>query len=658
MIFDIANGATFNVGTPRLTHLNDADHVAIDRLPGGLSPTCDSNGTITGTLIGTEFTPITGGSALQINNHDQVLLYCTLGGQTVLKLWDGAVLVDLGFGGAASMNDLGQVIFLTGVNNEKVPKIYKEGVVSDLQLPMLPQTIGIDGGSLINSSGQIVISEVLMLPNGGVTDQAVMFTPRTPVITWPKPADITYGTALGPAQLNATANVPGTFTYNPPAGTVLSAAAIQLLSLTFTPDDLTLYDPTTASNSIGVLPAPLTVKADDANKVFGAPLPAFSASFVGFVNGDGPGSLLGSLTLTTGATSTSPPGAHSIVPSGVSSPNYAISFVPGTLTIAQANTTASVQALPTTAGELQPVILIATVVPLAPGAGTVDGSLQFKDGATLLGTATVTNGLAYLLVNGLTPGIHPITAAYAGTGNFAGSTSSVLNVTVQPLAASSFTLMFPLTQPQVIGQPAVFAALVIGLGGGAPPTGSVQFIDGNTVRDTVALNASGVAIFSTPALSAGVHLMGARYLGGGAYAPSTASPVLQTIYAGARPASTAVSLTMSPNPSLVDAPITFTATVTGGAAAGTVVFFVDGLAIGSAPLADVGGAFQATFMLTGLLSAGSHVVSAAYAGSAGFAASTTLVPAVQVIQLPASPSSDLANGAVRLFDAAARSVRR
>ena len=43
----------------------------------------------------------------------------------------------------------------------------------------------------------------------------------TSTITWSTPADITYGTALGATQLNATANVPGSFVYSPVAGTVL-----------------------------------------------------------------------------------------------------------------------------------------------------------------------------------------------------------------------------------------------------------------------------------------------------------------------------------------------------------------------------------------------------------------------------------------------------
>ncbi len=61
-----------------------------------------------------------------------------------------------------------------------------------------------------------------------------------PTITWATPAAIVYGTALNSTQLNATASVPGTFTYSPSAGTVLSAGT-QTLSVTFAPTDTTHY---------------------------------------------------------------------------------------------------------------------------------------------------------------------------------------------------------------------------------------------------------------------------------------------------------------------------------------------------------------------------------------------------------------------------------
>ena len=55
----------------------------------------------------------------------------------------------------------------------------------------------------------------------------------TPSIPWTNPADITYGTALSSAQLDATASVAGTFTYTPAPGTVLDAGIRQTLSVSF-----------------------------------------------------------------------------------------------------------------------------------------------------------------------------------------------------------------------------------------------------------------------------------------------------------------------------------------------------------------------------------------------------------------------------------------
>jgi hypothetical protein len=71
----------------------------------------------------------------------------------------------------------------------------------------------------------------------------------TPTITWAKPASITYGTSLSGTQLNATANVPGSFVYSPAAGTVLTVGT-HTLSTTFKPSDTTHY--TTAAKSVSI----------------------------------------------------------------------------------------------------------------------------------------------------------------------------------------------------------------------------------------------------------------------------------------------------------------------------------------------------------------------------------------------------------------------
>ena len=62
-----------------------------------------------------------------------------------------------------------------------------------------------------------------------------------PVMTWPTPANIAFGTALSREQLNAASNAAGTFVYTPPLGTVLPAGSNQTLSVQFTPTDTIDY---------------------------------------------------------------------------------------------------------------------------------------------------------------------------------------------------------------------------------------------------------------------------------------------------------------------------------------------------------------------------------------------------------------------------------
>jgi alpha-tubulin suppressor-like RCC1 family protein/sugar lactone lactonase YvrE len=87
------------------------------------------------------------------------------------------------------------------------------------------------------------------------TSVALLVTPATPEVTWTTPAPIAYGTLLSAAQLTATASVPGTFAYTPPAGTML-AAGPHTLSVIFSPSDAANYTPSAASVTLVVLPAP------------------------------------------------------------------------------------------------------------------------------------------------------------------------------------------------------------------------------------------------------------------------------------------------------------------------------------------------------------------------------------------------------------------
>ncbi|MFN8538618.1 MAG: MBG domain-containing protein [Thermomicrobiales bacterium] len=119
---------------------------------------------------------------------------------------------------------------------------------------------------------------------GSSTDTGALTIGKvTPTITWADPAAITYGTPLGATQLNATANVPGSFAYTPVAGTILAAGS-RLLDVTFTPTDSTNYTATTAAVTLVVNPAPLTVTVQAASKTYGAANPSFAVGYAGFVN--------------------------------------------------------------------------------------------------------------------------------------------------------------------------------------------------------------------------------------------------------------------------------------------------------------------------------------------------------------------------------------
>jgi len=156
---------------------------------------------------------------------------------------------------------------------------------------------------------------------------------NTPTLSWNHPAAIVYGAPLSAGQLNATATIAGTFSYLPGVGTVLPAGAGRSLSATFTPADPANFLGGAIATTIDVLPAGLTVRANDAAKPFGAPLPGFTATFTGFVNGDTPAALNGALGFGTAAAASSAIGTYPVVPGGVSSPNYTITFAPGTLSI-------------------------------------------------------------------------------------------------------------------------------------------------------------------------------------------------------------------------------------------------------------------------------------------------------------------------------------
>ena len=160
--------------------------------------------------------------------------------------------------------------------------------------------------------------------------------------------------------------------------------------------------------------------------------------------------------------------------------------------------------------------------------------------------------------------------------------------------------------PSFVGQAVTFTATVMSQYGAIPDGDLVTFYDGTPVIG-IGVTASGVATFTTSALTGKAHTIKATYAGDAKFEPSTGS-VKQVV----NKYPTTTTLRSSLNPSQFGQSVTFTATVIPSgsyALAGTVKFFDGTVGIGSATLS--GGVGKLT---KSTLAVGTHPITAQYLG--------------------------------------------
>ena len=207
---------------------------------------------------------------------------------------------------------------------------------------------GINAGSYLNGVGASFAADGSYAASSGSNSLTV--NKVTTTVTWSNPASIVYGTALGATQLNATASVPGSFVYNPAAGTVLGAGNNQTLHADFTPTDTTNYNTASKDVTINVTKVTLTVKANNQTRPYGDANPALTYTMTGFAGSDTQASATtGQPDITTTANGTSAPGTYPITAANgtLSAANYTFSFVNGTLTVTKASQTITFDTLAT-----------------------------------------------------------------------------------------------------------------------------------------------------------------------------------------------------------------------------------------------------------------------------------------------------------------------
>ena len=172
----------------------------------------------------------------------------------------------------------------------------------------------------------------------------------------------------------------------------------------------------------------------------------------------------------------------------------------------------------------QSVTLRATVTSTAPSTPT--GTVNFKNGTTSLGTATLnSSGVAALTKANIPAGTDSITAVYNGDSETAKSISATLMQTVNQ--TSTTTTVKSSLNPSLLGQSVTFTATVTSPT--TTPSGSVTLMDGTNVLGTVTLSGN-KASYITSTLSTGSHSIAAVYNGTANIRGSTSSALIQTVY--------------------------------------------------------------------------------------------------------------------------------
>ena len=268
----------------------------------------------------------------------------------------------------------------------------------------------------------------------------------------------------------------------------------------------------------------------------------------------------------------------------------------------------------------QAVTFTATVSSSA-GAPPNGELITFKNGSAILGTPPLTGGIASLTTSSLAAGVYTITANYGGDANFTASTSPGLRQVVNNTTKSttSTTLVSSLN-PSIYGQKVTWSATVT-TSGSVPPTGSVTFSWSGYNIGTSTLNSSGVATLSKSNLNVYTYPLIAVYKGDTSNLGSTSAILNQVV----KQATSAATLSSSPNPSTVGQAVTFTATITSPTVVptGPVTFTAGKTVLGTAQLS--GGKAKFT---TSTLAVGSTTVTGTYYGDSNIGESSASVTQV------------------------------
>ncbi len=326
------------------------------------------------------------------------------------------------------------------------------------------------------------------------------------------------------------------------------------------------------------------------------------------------------------------PGTHNITAVYSGDTDNAVSTSAPMVETVQQIATVSTVATDANPSNAKAALHLTAAVTMAPGAtadGPLTGSVTFHDGATPLGTVTLsTSGTATLAVSTLSVGSHAITATFVGSANYANSTSPTINQQIQ--LTPTQTALSTSNSSSLSGKNVTLQATVTGIT--ATPTGTVSFRDGATQLGTANLDANGSATFSTTALAPGAHSLTAVYNGDTNFAVSTSPAAQQTVQA----AQPTLTLTSPTGPVEAGTSIQLPATLTsrGVTPTGTLTLHDGNTVIATIPVSSS----TSYTLATGTLALGTHTLTAVYSGDANSAPASSQPVTVLVQQAPTTAS--------------------
>ena len=361
------------------------------------------------------------------------------------------------------------------------------------------------------------------------------------------------------------------------------------------------YTITYVAGTLTVTPAPLTVTANNASMSYGGTMPAFTASYNGFVNNDASSVLSGAPSCSTTATSTSPAGITypiTCTQGTLAAANYSFIFIGGTLAVNQATPTVTwtTPAAITYGTSLAGVLNAST---------TVAGSFAYSNGgAAVIGTTVLAVG------------------------------SYTLTATFTPMVPTDYT-----TATQTV-------SLTVNKATPAITWATPAAITYGTALSSTQLTASsgnvgGTFVYNPPAgtiPATGTDTLSATFTPTDTTDYTTAT---QTVSLTVNKTTPGVAVTAGASTVVLGGSTVLTATVSvsqpaGSAPSGSVVFYNGASAIGSSPLTPVD-ALHATASMTvstSQLALGNNTITASYSGDSNYSVNSTASALAIAVNLP------------------------